>query len=79
MTSKTVETFAVPPFPMDRDVLGKGVGMKVLPDDAVPSEHSIMAAMMRARGKCAPSRPTFCAIYLRPPNNRLSVSVVSVV
>jgi len=41
----------LPPFKVDPEILGKGVGLRVLSDDVVPSKNSIIAAMMHAKNR----------------------------
>ena len=41
----------------DRAILQRGYGRRVLEEGAVPTEHSLIAHMLRAHNKCAPPPP----------------------
>ena len=49
------EANQLPPFPRDEELIGNGAKMEILPLGTVPSENSIIAAMMRARLRCVTS------------------------
>jgi hypothetical protein len=46
------EAKGLPAFPVDRELLGKGADMRPLPEGLVPSDKSVLAALVHARRKC---------------------------
>lgn len=71
-TQQLIEAFAAAhpelgvDAPADPDILQGGLGRKVLPEGTVPSEHSLIAHMLRSHNKCA-------AVFRCPSSNPQSM------